>query len=134
MEFEVLQEALVEVMNVAPNEIHMDTTLAGDLGMDSLDAFQIILKIQETISCKIQCSRIYVCLRYIIGKLICPDCQRLTQHNITIILRSILFIRICIYPSGNKGASSKHQVIKILHIKFAVPGINHNRTAEFGIH
>lgn len=50
MEFEVLQEALVEVMNVAPNEIHMDTTLAGDLGMDSLDAFQIILKIQERIS------------------------------------------------------------------------------------
>lgn len=50
MEFEVLQEALVEVMNVAPNEIHMDTTLAGDLGMDSLDAFQIILKIQERFS------------------------------------------------------------------------------------
>ena len=50
MEFEVLQEALVEVMNVAPIEIHMDTTLAGDLGMDSLDAFQIILKIQERLS------------------------------------------------------------------------------------
>ena len=50
MEFEVLQEALVEVMNVAPNEIHMDTTLAGDLGMDSRDAFQIILKIQERLS------------------------------------------------------------------------------------
>lgn len=50
MEFEVLQEALVEVMNVAPNEIHMDMTLAGDLGMDSLDAFQIILKIQERLS------------------------------------------------------------------------------------
>lgn len=50
MEFEVLQEALVEVMNVAPNEIHMDTTLVGDLGMDSLDAFQIILKIQERLS------------------------------------------------------------------------------------
>lgn len=50
MEFEVLQEALVEVMNVAPNEIHMDTALAGDLGMDSLDAFQIILKIQERLS------------------------------------------------------------------------------------
>lgn len=50
MEFEVLQEALVEVMNVAPDEIHMDTTLAGDLGMDSLDAFQIILKIQERLS------------------------------------------------------------------------------------
>ena len=50
MEFEVLQEALVEVMNVAPNEIHMDTTLAGDLGMDSLDAFQIILRIQERLS------------------------------------------------------------------------------------
>ena len=50
MEFEVLQEAHVEVMNVAPNEIHMDTTLAGDLGMDSLDSFQIILKIQERLS------------------------------------------------------------------------------------
>ena len=48
MEFEVLQEALVEVMNVAPNEIHMDTTLAGDLGMDSLDAFQIIL-LEQTV-------------------------------------------------------------------------------------
>ena len=32
MEFEVLQEALVEVMNVAPNEIHMDTTLADRKG------------------------------------------------------------------------------------------------------
>ena len=50
MEFEVLQEALVEVMNVAPNELEMDTTLAGDLGMDSLEAFQIILKIQERLS------------------------------------------------------------------------------------
>ena len=47
MEFEVLQEALVEVMNVAPNEIHMDTTLGGDLGMDSVDAFQMILKFEE---------------------------------------------------------------------------------------
>ena len=37
MEFEVLQEALVEVMNVAPNEIHMDTTLAGDLGIKLLE-------------------------------------------------------------------------------------------------
>ena len=57
MEFEVLQEALVEVMNVAPNEIHMDTTLAGDLGMDSLDAFQIILKIQERLSIKVETVR-----------------------------------------------------------------------------
>ena len=28
----------------------MDTTLAGDLWMDSVDAFQIILKIQERLS------------------------------------------------------------------------------------
>mgnify|MGYP004667185265 FL=1 len=58
MEFEVLQEALVEVMNVAPNEIHMDTTLAGDLGMDSLDAFQIILKIQERLSIELDTRKI----------------------------------------------------------------------------
>lgn len=58
MEFEVLQEALVEVMNVAPNEIHMDTTLAGDLGIDSLDAFQIILKIQERLSIELDPKKI----------------------------------------------------------------------------
>lgn len=58
MEFELLQEALVEVMNVAPNEIHMDTTLAGDLGIDSLDAFQIILKIQERLSIELDPKKI----------------------------------------------------------------------------
>ena len=41
MEFEKLQEIIVDVLNVNPDEITMDTTFVDDLGADSLDIFQI---------------------------------------------------------------------------------------------
>lgn len=47
MEFEKLQEIIAEVLNVAPEEITMDTTFVDDLGADSLDVFQIIMGIEE---------------------------------------------------------------------------------------
>lgn len=47
MEFEVLQKVIAEVLNVAPDEVTMDTTFMEDLGADSLDLFQIVMGIEE---------------------------------------------------------------------------------------
>ena len=47
MEFEKLQEIIVDVLNVDENEITMDTTFIDDLGADSLDVFQIIMGLEE---------------------------------------------------------------------------------------
>ena len=47
MEFEALQKIIAEVLNVAPDEITMNTTFVDDLGADSLDIFQIIMGIEE---------------------------------------------------------------------------------------
>ena len=47
MEFEKLQEIIVDVLNVGAEDITMDTTFVDDLGADSLDIFQIIMAIEE---------------------------------------------------------------------------------------
>ena len=47
MEFEKLQQIILEVLNVDAEEITMDTTFVDDLGADSLDIFQIIMGIEE---------------------------------------------------------------------------------------
>ncbi|MCR4814981.1 MAG: acyl carrier protein [Lachnospiraceae bacterium] len=46
-EFEVLVNAIVSVLSVYPKEISETTTFAGDLGADSLDAYQIVLNVEE---------------------------------------------------------------------------------------
>ncbi|MCR5717320.1 MAG: acyl carrier protein [Lachnospiraceae bacterium] len=51
MELEKLKEAIAEVLNVDPREITDQTTFMNDLGADSLDIYQIIVKVEE--SCKI---------------------------------------------------------------------------------
>lgn len=48
MEFEKLKEAIAEVLNVDPEEVTEETTFTEDLGADSLDVYQIIMKIEET--------------------------------------------------------------------------------------
>ena len=53
MEFEKLQEIIVDVLNVNPDEITMDTTFVDDLGADSLDVFQIIMGIEEAFDIEI---------------------------------------------------------------------------------
>ena len=53
MEFEKLQEIIVDVLNVNPDEITMDTTFVDDLGADSLDIFQIIMGIEEVFDIEI---------------------------------------------------------------------------------
>ena len=53
MEFEKLQEIIVDVLNVNPDEITMDTTFVDDLGADLLDIFQIIMGIEEAFDIEI---------------------------------------------------------------------------------
>lgn len=47
MEFEKLKKIIAEVLNVDVDEITMDTTFVDDLGVDSLDIFQIIMGLEE---------------------------------------------------------------------------------------
>ena len=54
MEFQKLQEIIVDVLNVTEDEITMETTFVDDLGADSLDIFQIILGIEETFDIEIE--------------------------------------------------------------------------------
>ena len=49
MEFEKLQDIIVDVLNVQKDEIKPETTFVDDLGADSLDIFQIIMGIEEEI-------------------------------------------------------------------------------------
>ena len=53
MEFEKLQEIIVDVLNVGAEYITMDTTFVDDLGADSLDIFQIIMGIEEAFDIEI---------------------------------------------------------------------------------
>ena len=54
MEFERLQENIVDVLNVNAEDVTMDTTFVDDLGADSLDIFQIIMGIEETFDIEIE--------------------------------------------------------------------------------
>lgn len=54
MEFEKLKEIIVDVLNVADEDIKMETTFVDDLGADSLDIFQIIMGIEEAFDIEIE--------------------------------------------------------------------------------
>ena len=47
MEFEKLQDIIVDVLNVQKEEVKPETTFVDDPGADSLDIFQIIMGIEE---------------------------------------------------------------------------------------
>ena len=47
MEFEKLQDIIVDVLNAKKEEVKPETTFVDDLGADSLDIFQIIMGIEE---------------------------------------------------------------------------------------
>ena len=50
MEFEKLQEIIVDVLNVGAEDITMDTTFVDDLGADSLDIFQILWELKKPLT------------------------------------------------------------------------------------
>ena len=47
MELEKLQQIIAEVLNVDASEVMPGTTFTEDLGADSLDLYQIILRVVE---------------------------------------------------------------------------------------
>ena len=53
MEFEILQKVIGEVLNVAPDEVTLDTMLVEDFGADSLDLFQVVMGIEEAFGIEI---------------------------------------------------------------------------------
>lgn len=54
MEFEVLKQAIVDVLNVHPDEITKETTFTEDLCADSLDLYQICLEIQDKLNISLE--------------------------------------------------------------------------------
>lgn len=53
MELEKLRKVIAGVLNVDPKEITLETTFLEDLGADSLDVYQIIMKIEEAFEIEI---------------------------------------------------------------------------------
>lgn len=49
MELEQLAEIIGEVLQVDASEIHVDTDFVEDLGADSLDVYQIVIAVEETL-------------------------------------------------------------------------------------
>ncbi len=47
---EVLKNAIVDTLNVYPDEITPETTFLGDLGADSLDVYQIVMAGEEELN------------------------------------------------------------------------------------
>ena len=45
--WDVLTKAIIDVLQCDKSELQPETSFEGDLGADSLDAYQIILQIQE---------------------------------------------------------------------------------------
>ena len=48
-----MKQIIVEVLNVDANEVTMDSTFIDDFGADSLDVYQIIMKIEEAFEIEI---------------------------------------------------------------------------------
>jgi acyl carrier protein len=53
MEFEKLKQIIAEVAGVYTGEITMSTSFIDDLGLDSLDAYQIVMGIEQTFDIEI---------------------------------------------------------------------------------
>ncbi|MBR1440103.1 MAG: acyl carrier protein [Lachnospiraceae bacterium] len=47
MELEVLRKVISEILNVDPREITEESTFLNDLGADSLDVFQMVLRLED---------------------------------------------------------------------------------------
>lgn len=58
MELEKLKESIAEILNVDPNEVTEETTFTEDLGADSLDVYQIVMKIEEAFEIEIPAEEI----------------------------------------------------------------------------
>ena len=57
MEFDVLRKIIADIKNVDENEITMETEFVKDLGADSLDVFQIIMDVEDTLKIEIDAEK-----------------------------------------------------------------------------
>ncbi len=53
MNFEKLQEIIVDELGVEKEEVKMEATFSDDLGADSLDLFELVMSIEDTFDVKI---------------------------------------------------------------------------------
>ncbi len=54
MVFEKIKKVIVEQLGVEPESITLNTSFIEDLGVDSLDLFQIIIELEEEFNVKIE--------------------------------------------------------------------------------
>ncbi|MBO4762550.1 MAG: acyl carrier protein [Lachnospiraceae bacterium] len=47
MELDIIRKIVAQIKNIDPDAINEDTVLYEDLGVDSLDLFQIVMAIEE---------------------------------------------------------------------------------------
>ena len=47
MELDIIRKIVAQITNIDPDAINEDTVLYDDLGVDSLDLFQIVMAIEE---------------------------------------------------------------------------------------
>lgn len=53
MEFEKVQEIIAETLSLDPDEVTMDKSFKDDLGADSLDSVEIIMKLEDAFNIEI---------------------------------------------------------------------------------
>ena len=53
MDFEKLSSIIAEVLNMDAGDIRPDSAFVDDLGADSLDVFQIVMEIEDTLEIEI---------------------------------------------------------------------------------
>lgn len=58
MEFDRIRRIIAEVLGVDVSEIKEETTFIEDLGADSLDIYQIMLKLEEDFEIQIEASMV----------------------------------------------------------------------------
>ncbi len=57
-ELEIIQKAVIEVLQCDISEIEPQTSFVGDLGADSLDAYQILMLVQEELDIEFEPERV----------------------------------------------------------------------------
>ncbi|MBR4759000.1 MAG: acyl carrier protein [Lachnospiraceae bacterium] len=55
---EVLRQAIIDVLQCDISELQLDTSIEGDLGADSLDAYQILAIVQEELGIELETDRV----------------------------------------------------------------------------
>ena len=52
--FEEVKSAIVEALNVKEDEVTLEANLRDDLGIDSLDAVELVMELEDTFNVKIE--------------------------------------------------------------------------------